>query len=94
MTKRYTFVVEAVISSHLTVEAGSLKEAVEKASGASMMTLCHQCASGSSDEWSTSGELDADPFSSKLVSLAVDDEIQSPAELRKAIKLWGSDDHG
>lgn len=77
---RYTFVVTSKISMAIDVEAGSLEEAVRVAQGCPAMSLCHQCASGSDGEWSTTGELDCDPASGELVDAYVGDE---PLDMRE-----------
>lgn len=85
--KTYMFVVEGTISLHVEVKASTLEEAVEKAQGASTMSLCYQCSRGDDGEWSTSGELDCDPAESPLVEAYVDDE---EIDLEEAKKAWGA----
>lgn len=70
----YTFIVEATISMHVDVSAPDLATAVKKAQHAATMSLCHQCAASQRGEWSTSGELDAEPTLSPLVDAYVDGE--------------------
>lgn len=86
---KYTFCVETMISLHLTVEAETLEAAVEEAKNSSTMSLCHQCARGEPDEWSTSGELDDDPASAYLVDFHSDD---SGCSFEHAAEAWGNDD--
>lgn len=70
---KFTFVVTTAISLHTDVEAESLEEAVRKAQRRSVMSLCHQCATGESrQEWVTSGELDGDPAGGELVEVYQD----------------------
>ena len=51
------------ISMSTLVEAATEAEAIEIANDRTIMSLCHQCASGEDDdqEWVTSGELDGTP---------------------------------
>ncbi len=64
---KYTFVTNAVVSFTTEVEAATLEEAIDEASGRSVMSLCHQCCGGGdAEEWST--ELDTDS-PGKLVDL-------------------------
>jgi len=70
----YTFVVAAEITLNITVSAASLEDAVDKAKAASVMSLCHQCARGENDEWSTSGELDASLGDAELVEAFRDED--------------------
>ncbi len=58
--KKYRVTGEVTISVSVVVEAGSVREAKRLALEAPMMSLCHQCASGDADAWSTSGELDGE----------------------------------
>jgi len=81
---KYSFVIEAVISMHIDVDAGSLQAAIEEAKSRGPQSLCWQCARGDPDEWSTSGELDTDPSMSKLVDCCVDDKPITG----KTKKLW------
>ena len=74
MKKKYTLVVDAIISLHVDVEATDLDAAIALACGASVMSLCHQCARNQPGEWSTSGELDCDPSGMNLVAVYVDGE--------------------
>lgn len=61
--KIYRVVSMCTISVHTDVEANSKREAVRIARDRSMMSLCHQCSSGNtSEEWTTSGELDGTPY--------------------------------
>ena len=69
---KFTFTIEAVISMHIDVEAETLEAAFEEAKNSPTQSLCHQCAHGAEGEWNTSGELDADPASSKLVDCLID----------------------
>lgn len=49
------------ISVHTEVEAETQSAAEEIALAQPVMSLCHQCATGTpKDEWVTSGELDGD----------------------------------
>ena len=64
---KYSFSVEMMISMSIDVEAKSIEEAIKKAESAPVMSLCHQCARGDDGEWRTSGELDGDPSSSRMV---------------------------
>lgn len=60
---KYTVYGEMTISVHIEVEADSKEEARRIAEDSPIMSLCHQCASGSEnypDEWRTSGELDSE----------------------------------
>jgi hypothetical protein len=82
---KYGFVIEGVITMHLDVEADSLEAAVEVAQASAVMSLCHQCAHGNADEWSTSGELDCDPESAVLSAVYCDDE---EGDLDAARKVW------
>lgn len=82
---KYGFVIEAVISMHLDVEADSLESAVEVAQASAVMSLCHQCARGEINEWSTSGELDCNPESAVLSAVYCDNE---EGDLEAARKLW------
>lgn len=90
--KTYAFVVEAVISMNIDVEAESLEEAIKKAQAASSMSLCHQCAGNHDGEWCTSGELDCEPTMSKLVQVSVDGAIVSERKLKNIARKWSS--HG
>jgi hypothetical protein len=81
--EQYTFVIEATISMHVDVKANSLAEAVEKAQGASVMSMCHQCARGETGEWNTSGELDCDPAGSPIVAACCGDNDIDLEEVRK-----------
>lgn len=65
--KRYEVQGTMTISVFVRVFANSEEEAREKAEEASVMQLCHQCADGSADEWSTSGELDGTPEITRVV---------------------------
>ena len=85
---KYSFVVGATITLHVDVEAESLDEAIEFAQGASVMSLCHQCSRGDLGEWSTSGELDADPASAQLECVYADDEELDDEELAHAKEAW------
>jgi hypothetical protein len=82
--KRYTFVVNPQITLLFEVEAASLAEALAKAGGAPVMSLCHQCARGEQGAWRTSGELDADPTYAELVDAQEDGEDVTEA----ARVLW------
>lgn len=88
---KYMFVVTSGISLHVDVEANSLKEAIEKAQNASVQGLCHQCAKGEADEWSTSGELDCDPASGELVGVYVDEEDLHGQPFFDALKAWSGE---
>lgn len=46
------------ISVSVVVEADSPAKAREAARDAPLQTFCNQCARGSDDEWSTTGDLD------------------------------------
>jgi hypothetical protein len=82
---KYGFVVEALITLQVSVEADSLEEATEAAQSMSVMSLCHQCAHGNDDEWSTSGELDCDPAGCVLLAVYCDDEC---VDLEAAREVW------
>lgn len=82
---KYGFVIEAVISMNVDVEAESFEEAIELAQCAPVMGLCHQCARGEDESWNTSGELDCDPSESELVAVYVNGE---EANLEEVKKLW------
>jgi hypothetical protein len=57
--KRYNVSGQITISMHTEVMASSPEEARKIAEERSIMSLCHQCASGEpAEEWVTSGELD------------------------------------
>lgn len=88
---KYTFVIDAMISMHVDVEANTLEEAIAKAQEAPMQGLCHQCSKGEQGEWSTSGEFDTDPINSRLSEVLVnDDNLDSRSKLFKgAKKAWG-----
>jgi hypothetical protein len=86
--KSYTFVVQATISLHVTVQAETLESAKEAAQAAGIMGLCHQCARGRDGEWCTSGELDCDPASSPLVEVTVDHELLPPQALESLAGDW------
>ena len=58
---KYRVIAEVTISMSVVVDAKSKAEAKRLASEAPMMSLCHSCAHGASDEWTTSGELDGEP---------------------------------
>lgn len=60
--KRYRVISEVTISMSVVVEARDEIHARELASEAPMMSLCHQCAHGEDDCWSTSGEFDGEPI--------------------------------
>ena len=82
---KYYFTVEATITLTAEVEAPTLKAAVKKAQERATQSLCHQCAHGEKGAWNTSGEIDADPTNSPLVSAGVgDDEL----DLEAVKKLW------
>jgi hypothetical protein len=85
---KYTFIVNAVISMHVDVEAVDLDAAVKAAQAASVQGLCHHCAKGSQGKWSTSGELDTDPASSTLVSAYEGEEELSSKLLAKVKESW------
>lgn len=55
---RYRVCGEMTISVYVEVNAASENEAKRIARQAPIMSLCHQCAQGEDDSWSTSGELD------------------------------------
>ena len=78
---KYQIVVEAKISLSVTVEADDVAGAVAKAHDAPIMSLCHQCARGEPDEWSTSGELDGSVSddSTEVVAVYVDDQENDQA---------------
>lgn len=82
--KKYTFVVDAVISLHVDVEAASLEEATGLAKEAPIMSLCHQCSEGERGEWNTSGELDTDPTAASLAEAYQGDQDV----LNLAKELW------
>lgn len=71
---KYAFVIEAVISMSVDVDAESLEEATEMAHEAPVMSLCWQCSRGEPGEWRTSGELDCIPVESKLVGVYAGDD--------------------
>lgn len=85
---KYSFVVGATITLHVDVEAESLDEAIELAQGAGVVSLCHQCGRGEPDEWSTTGEIDADPATSPLECVYVDHEELDGEELAHAKEAW------
>lgn len=60
----YTVVGLLTISVHTRVEANSPEEAIEIARGRDVPGLCHQCSNSerADEEWSTSGELDGEPY--------------------------------
>ncbi len=89
---RYTFVVNAVISMHVDVDAATMAEAIEEAKAASVMTLCHQCANGDKGCWNTSGELDTEPASAELVGVLVDGEMVTACELLDVGARWAGED--
>lgn len=89
---RYTFVVNAVISMHVDVDAATMDEAIEEAQAASVMTLCHQCARGDKGCWNTSGELDTEPASAELVEVLVDGEMVTAYELLDVEARWAGED--
>jgi hypothetical protein len=83
---KYGFVIEATISMGIDVEADSLEAAIEKAKGAGVMSLCHQCARGEEGVWNTSGELDCgDPGAAVLAAVYCDGE---EVDLDVARKGW------
>lgn len=86
--KKYAFVVDAIISLHIDVEATDLDEAIALAYGASVMSLCHQCARSTQGEWSTSGELDCDTSGMNLVAVYADGEDLAEADLEAAKAKW------
>lgn len=90
----YSFIVASGISLHINVEASSVDEAIEIAGESGIMSLCHYCARGSEGEWSTSGELDCDPYSAPLEDVLVDGEPLAAAELERANDVWGGHDPG
>ena len=60
--RKFMVVGTITISVHTDVEARDEEEAIEIAVGRPVMSLCHQCARGdSNEEWATSGELDGEP---------------------------------
>lgn len=90
MKMKVLFTVEARISLNVTVEADTLDEAIERAKEAPVMHLCHQCAEGYVEKWSTSGDLDCDPSSARLVDVAVEGvDAQKEEKLQKAaFRKW------
>lgn len=64
--KKYRVQGVVTISCFVTVTAKSKAEARRLAERSPMQTLCHQCASGEEDVWSTSGELDGTPTIEKV----------------------------
>jgi hypothetical protein len=59
--KQYRVHGTMTISVYVDVTAKTEQEALDIAEGAPVVRLCHQCATGSPEEWSTSGELDGVP---------------------------------
>lgn len=57
---RYRVVAEITITMSVIVEADSEDEAIGVAEDCEKQSFCHQCASGDSDVWTLSGELDGD----------------------------------
>jgi hypothetical protein len=82
---KFSFQVETTISLYTEVEAESLEEAVELAKKNGVQGLCHQCARGDPDCWNTTGELDCDPITCKLVDVQQDGES---VELATVEELW------
>lgn len=82
---KYYFTVEAMITLTTEVEAPTLEAAVKKAQERAAQSLCHQCAHGEKGTWNTSGELDADPTNSPLVSAGVGN---TELDLKEVKKLW------
>ncbi len=66
---KYLVVAEMTISVSVRVEAKNEEEAKEKALEAGVQGLCHQCARGDYDVWSTSGELDGEPMITEVQKL-------------------------
>lgn len=63
MPKTFSLTASVTISLHATVEASSLKEALQKALDCEMETLItDNWCSEDQDTWLTSGELDGEPF--------------------------------
>ena len=85
---RYVFVVEMPIAMHAEVEAKNVTEAIDKVLEMPVQTLCHQCSSGGPDEWSNSGEFDAEPTSCKLVEVFVGKREPNAEELAELRDCW------
>lgn len=86
---KYRFVVKATISLGIEVDAASLEEAIELAQSKGVQGLCHQCAKGAPNEWTTSGELDCGPPGDcELVDIHTDD---TAATYACAEELWSDE---
>jgi hypothetical protein len=93
--RSYTFVINTAVSLYTEVIAETLEEAIKKAKGRSVQSLCHECASEGADrlgrlEWRIGGEIEGDPASGDLVDLllAKGGSTEAHELFDEALAIW------